>query len=285
MINLIAKIGLSKNIEYSRDIINEHLINKKFKVQEEVLGDIYFFNIVSENKLLPKKEYYTLLSNIIMDIIFNAYSMDILNRKIYGERKDIRNSERDEISRLSRELFLDENNFILERNQIHNQIKEYMVENHNMYIDGFIQFRIREFDMFIDMVIDRGIDEFTLEKEYKEFIKLLQYFVDVQEPKYNLINIIFENNDYLLLDEEDNILDKDFFGEIVAEIEPGGISTDDLLISTLIVLAPKKIFIHLDKIYENEDVIKIISSVFQDKVYFCFGCQKCSGKTKIKRGK
>ncbi len=87
-----------------------------------------------------------------------------------------------------------------------------MIENHSIYIDGFIQFRIKEFELFIDMVIDRGgIDEFTLEKEYKEFIKILQYFVDVQESKYNLINIIFENNDYLLLDEGDNILDKDFF--------------------------------------------------------------------------
>ena len=282
---MIAKIGLSKNIDSSRDIINEHLFNKKFKVQEEVLGDIYFFNIASENKLLSKKEHYTMLSNIIMDIIFNAYSMDILDKKIHQERKDIRNNEKDEITRLSKELLLDENNFVLEKNQMHNQIKEYIMENHNMYIDGFIQFRIKEFDIFIDMVLDRGIDEFTLEKEYKEFIKLLQYFVDVQEPKYNLINIIFEDNDYLLLDEEDNILDKDFFSEIVAEIEPGGISIDDLLISTLIVLAPKKIFIHLDKIYENEDVITIISSVFQDKVYFCFGCPKCSGKTKIKRGK
>ena len=49
MINLIAKIGLSKNIDSSRDIINEHLFNKKFKVQEEVLGDIYFFNIAKDS--------------------------------------------------------------------------------------------------------------------------------------------------------------------------------------------------------------------------------------------
>ncbi|NMA86819.1 MAG: hypothetical protein GX968_05800 [Tissierellia bacterium] len=282
---MIAKIGISNNVQSSRDIINEELSNKKFRIEEEILEDIYFFHIAAESKFLSKKDYYSIITNIIMDIIFDAYSTDILNKKIYKERKDIKNNEKDEIIRLAREKLLDKNNFKLEKNQIHNQIKEYMIENHSIYIDGFIQFRIKEFELFIDMVIDRGIDEFTLEKEYKEFIKILQYFVDVQESKYNLINIIFENNDYLLLDEGDNILDKDFFSEIVEEIEPGGISKDDLLISTLIVLAPKKIFIHMDKVNENEDLIKIISSVFQDKVYFCFGCPKCSGETKIKRGK
>ena len=282
---MIAKIGISNNLKDSRNIINEGLNNKKFKVEEEIRGDIYFFHIEAESRFFSKKDYYSTITNIIMNIIFNAYSMDILNKKICKERKDIKDNERDEITRLSREQLLDENNFKLEKNQIHNQIKEYIMENHNMYIDGFIQFRIKEFELFIDMVIDRGIDEFTLEKEYKEFIKILQYFVDVQESKYNLINIIFENNDYLLLDEEGNILDKDFFSEIVEEIEPGGISKDDLLIFTLIVLAPKKIFIHMDEINEKEELITIISSVFQDRVYFCFGCPKCNGETKIKRGK
>ncbi len=50
-----------------------------------------------------------------------------------------------------------------------------------------------------------------LQKKNTRSYKILQYFVDVQEPKYNLINLIFENNDYKLLDEEDNIIDKDFF--------------------------------------------------------------------------
>lgn len=284
MINLIVKIGVNKNIDKARKIINKYLPGKKIKVQEEGLGNIKFFTLV-ENKILPKKEYNLDIPNIIMDIIFNIYFIDIINKKVYKERKDINNSEKDEITRLSVELLLDENNFFLEKEQLYSQIKEYLLESPIIYVDGFIKFRIKELELLMDMVIDRGVEEFALEKEYKEFIKILQYFVEVQEPKYDLINIIFEDNDYLLLDEEDNILEKDFFKEIVEEIEPGGISKDDLLISTLIVLAPNKIFIHLDEIYENKEIVKIISSVFQDKVYFCFGCPKCIGKTKIKRGK
>lgn len=286
MIELIVKIGLNKDIDKGRNIIQNHLSNKKIKVQEEIQENICFFDIMLvKNKTLSKKEYYSNITNIIMDIIFNIYSTDIIHRKIYKESSNIKSQEKDEIARISKEILLDKDNFPLEKEQIHNQIKDYIMENPIIYIEGFIQFRIKEFDLFMDLVIERGIDEFTLEKEYKEFIKILQYFVDVQEPKYNLINLIFENNDYKLLDEEDNTIDKDFFSEIVNEIDSDGISKEDLLISTLIVLAPKKIILHLDELYKNEDLVKVISNVFQDRTYFCFGCNKCSRNTKIKKGK
>ncbi len=57
----------------------------------------------------------------------------------------------------------------------------------------------------------RGIDEFTVEKEYREFIKILQYFVESQEPKYDLVHLVFEDMDYKLLDGKGDAIDKDFF--------------------------------------------------------------------------
>ena len=286
MIELIVNIGLSKDIEKGRQIIYENLNNKKVKIQEEVQGNITFFHIaLVKNKALSKKEFYSDIANVILDIIFNIYSVEAVYKKIYGDSNYIKTQDKDEIARISKEILLDKDNFFLEKEQMHNQIKDYIIENSTIYIDGFIRFRIKEFGLFMDLVVDRSIDEFTLEKEYKEFIKILQYFVDVQEPKYNLINLIFEGSDYKLLDEQDNIIDKDFFSEIVNEIDSNGISKEDLLISTLIVLAPKKIILHLDELNQKEDLVKIISNVFQDRSYFCFGCDKCSGKTKIKRGK
>ena len=283
---MIVKIGLNKDIDKGREIIYNHLSNKKIKVQEEIQGHVCFFEIMLvKNKALSKKEYYSNITNIIMDIIFNIYSTDLIYRKIYKESNNIKSQEKDEVAKISKEILLDDNNFSLEKEQMHNQIKDYIMNDPNIYIEGFLRFRIKEFNLFMDLVIDRGIDEFTLEKEYKEFIKILQYFIDVQEPKYNLINLIFENHDYKLIDEEDNIIDKDFFSEIVNEIDADGISKEDLLISTLIVLAPKKLILHLDELNQNEDLVKIISNVFQDRVYFCFGCDKCGRNANVKKGK
>lgn len=282
---MIVKIGLNKDIDKGREIILNHLSNKKIKVEEETQGHICFFDIMLiKNKTLSKKEYYSNITDIIMDIIFNIYSIDIIHRKI-KESNNIKNQEKDEVARISKEILLDKGNFSLEKEQMYDQIKDYIMNNSSIYIEGFLRFRIKEFNLFMDLIIERGIDEFTLEKEYKEFIKILQYFIDAQEPKYNLINLIFENNDYKLLDEGDNIIDRDFFSEIVNEIDSDGISKEDLLISTLIVLAPKKIILHLNELHQNEDLVKIISDVFKDRAYFCFGCDKCNENTNIKKGK
>ena len=165
------------------------------------------------------------------------------------------------------------------------EIKDYLMNNSIMLIDGFIRFRLEGLDFLIDLAIEKGIDEFTVEKEYREFIKILQYFVESQEPKYDLVNLVFEDMNYKLLDNEGNTIDKDFFSEIITEIDNANISKDDILISTLIVIAPKRIILHLDEKFKNEDVIKVIANIFQDRVYTCQGCEKCNTEIKIKRGK
>ncbi|HHV38715.1 MAG TPA: putative sporulation protein YtxC, partial [Tepidimicrobium sp.] len=77
-------------------------------------------------------------------------------------------------------------------------------------------------------------------------------------------------------------IDKDIFKEVIKEIGSENVSKDDLLISTLIVTAPRRLRIHLNKKDRDTDVVKIIINVFQDRVYFCYGCNKCNKSTKIK---
>ena len=180
---------------------------------------------------------------------------------------------------------LNKDNFIIEKEYLSNKSRDYIIETSFIWVDGFIRFRLKELDLFINLAIDKGIEEFTAEKEYKEFIKILQYFVDVQEPKYDFINLVFNDKNYKLLDDKDNLIDNNFFSDIVAEIDDEGISKEDLLISSLIVIAPKKIIIHLEEKDINKDVIRIITNVFQDRVYFCFDCKKHNSLIKVKKGK
>ena len=35
----------------------------------------------------------------------------------------------------------------------------------------------------IEEIIDKVVEEYMVEKEYREFVKLLKYFVDIQESK------------------------------------------------------------------------------------------------------
>ena len=280
-----VEIGLSKDIDRAKKIINDYFPDKKIKVKE-FYDNKYLFNINSaKNKSLIKNDAYNDIATMILDIILNVYSKDFINKGINIKWNNFKTKEKREIAKISEEILTNKENFTVEKEYIINKIKNYIIETPFVWIDGFIRFRLRELDLFISLAIDKGIEEFTAEKEYREFIKILQYFVEVQEPKYDFVNLIFKGNDYRLLDEEDNIIDSDFFSDIIAEIDNEGISKEDLLISSLIVVAPKKLIIHLDDKYKNEDIIRIISNVFQDRVYFCLGCEKCNREIKIKRGK
>ena len=50
---------------------------------------------------------------------------------------------------------------------------------------------MRKLTREIEQIIDKVIEMYTVEKEYGEFVKLLKYFVDMQESKIDEINIIF----------------------------------------------------------------------------------------------
>lgn len=281
-----VKVGFNKEISISEEDIKEYFPNKKTKIIREDYDMGYIFNIEpTKSKSLNKNELYPIASTMLLDIIINEYSENLIKKRTNTIWYDLNLKDRKEIIRISQAILLDEENYIMEKEHFKNEIEKYLMETSFILLDGFIRFRLKEFNLFIDIVIDKAIEEFTAEKEYKEFINILQYFVESQEPKYNLINIIFEDNDYKLLDGYGNIINKDFFNEIVSEIDNGNISKDDLLISSLIVIAPRKLIIHLSEEYKDEDVIKIIRNVFQDRVCFCLGCPQCSEKVDIKTKK
>ncbi len=276
-------IGLNKHMDKAMEIIRNYFSDKKIKIDNDIYNSRYFININMESKKVAAyKNFYNNIAKAILDIILNIYAEDIINKNLYLYVDDLKVSEKKEVAKISKNILLDEENFLNEKKSIYMEIKDYLKNNSIVLVDGLIRFRLKKLDYLIDLAIERGIDEFTAEKEYKEFIKVLQYFVESQEPKYELIHLVFEEMNYKLLDDNGNIIDKDFFSEIITEIDDTNISKDDILISTLIVIAPEKMVLHLDDKFKDKDVVKVIISVFQDRVYICQGCEKCNREMKSK---
>lgn len=276
-----VQIALNKDIGKAREIIDGYFSNKKVKIEEIDYKSRHLFNITPVKNRFSK-DFYNDITKLILDLILNIYSKDIIYKQIRSNFSNLKTNEKMKVVEISKELLLDEENFSVEKEYINSQIKKYIMEKPFISVDGFILFRLKGFNLFIDLVIDRGVEEFTVEKEYMEFIRILQYFVDAQESKYDLINIVFEGKGYRLLDKNNNKIDNNFFEEVIVELDNINVSDDDLLISSLIVLCPQNIVIHSDEKNKARDVIKIITDVFQNKVYFCLGCQICREKIKIK---
>ena len=163
------------------------------------------------------------------------------------------------------------------------KVFEYLDTTNEIILDGFVNFRMKEYIKELEDVVDKAVDSFLLEKEYQEFIKLLRYFVDIQEPKMESVHIVSLENRYLILDNKYNEITNECIQEFLNEIpEEGEINYDDLLVSALITMAPLKIYIHSPQKIKNRELLETIKNVFINKVTLCTGCQLCRlGKLEI----
>ena len=162
------------------------------------------------------------------------------------------------------------------KNSIIDKIAKCIEENSEINISGFLTFRTKELKGDLECIVDKVVEEYMVEKEYNEFIKLLKYFVDVQDSKVDEINILIEKNgDYRLTDEEGN----DLLGNMMMELPDVKFDSkenrEELIISTMITNAPKKVIIHCVKYCKNKELIQTISKVFADRVHYCDKCVKC----------
>ena len=149
------------------------------------------------------------------------------------------------------------------------------MDNDEIAIDGFVNFRLNSIENPLDELIEVSKDKFFEEQEYKEFIKILRYFVDIQEPKLDLVNIVIDKSDYKLYDKENKLIENDVFCEIIKDLSNDGISKEDLLISSIITIAPKCIVIHGHGNEKEKEIFSILENVFPEAVLYCTGCELC----------
>ncbi len=156
---------------------------------------------------------------------------------------------------------------------VHGSVKKYLETTDKLMLDGFVNFRLKDYQSELGEVIDKAVEDFMIEKECKEFVKLLKYFVEVQKPKYDLVSIVPRGGTYLIFDDKGEDISKQCAREFIKD--GGGISSDDLLISTLISIAPRRLCIHQAAKITNTELLRTIEQVFEKKITHCNGCDLC----------
>ncbi|HEX2945075.1 MAG TPA: putative sporulation protein YtxC [Clostridia bacterium] len=239
-----------------------------------------------EKSLESYKVLKTYISNALADYIIRQYEERLLVRTINSNFCYFNAAERKEI--LDRALNIirnDDKTFInslfqiRRRNVIVRRLMDYFDNSNNIILDGFVNFRLKEYIKDLEEVVDKAVDDFLMDREYREFIRLLRYFVDIQEPKIDTVHVIVSyDNHYTLLDGSKNEITNECIQEYVNEISEGEINYDDLLVSSLITFAPRKIVIHSTGQFRNKELMETIKNVFAGRVILCQGCEICSVK-------
>lgn len=236
-----------------------------------------------EKSLESYKILKTYISNALADYIIRQYEERLINRIINTNFCYFNSAEKKEI--LSRALNIIKNEDksfinslfqIRRRNVIIRRLLDYFDNSNSIMLDGFVNFRLKDYIRDLEEVVDKAVDDFLMDREYKEFIRLLRYFVDIQEPKIDTVHVIVGyDNRYTLLDGSKKEITNECIQEYVNEISEGEINYDDLLVSSLITFAPRKVVIHCNGQFRNKELMETIKNVFYGRVIVCQGCDVC----------
>ena len=249
----IIKIICDKNSysEEIKDIINLYVSNILYKIVIENYRQKEMFEFLIDN-------YFFLKQNEILEVEEKIINVLSLNEKVDDEKSI---------------YCLNIVNSIIEK------IRECISEKQEINIDGFITFRMRKLREDIEKIIDKVVEKYMVDKEYEEFVKLLKYFVDIQECKIDEINIyIDERDNYIVKDGFGKDLYKDFLVQLAGNASDLNINIEDILISGLITSSPRKITIYGTNNCTNKEFINTINNVFGDKVKSYEQCLEINDK-------
>lgn len=163
------------------------------------------------------------------------------------------------------------------KNRISHRILEHINENTFLAVEGFINFCMKDYLTEIKFAVEVAAEELKNEKEYNDFVNLLRYFVDTQAPRIKEVNLLLGSNGlFYLWDHTGCKIEEQYMQHYLDDLLLDEVSLDDLLVSILITIAPRKIIIHNALELPHNESVEIIKQVFEDKIVFCRGCKRCA---------
>ncbi|WP_027365525.1 putative sporulation protein YtxC [Desulfotruncus alcoholivorax] len=245
------------------------------QLQEDQANGFTFLDCCVSGHTEPLISYR--VAGVISNLIVNSWQeillKDIIRENYYYFDED----EKGAIYDYARKK-INNNNKIKERYRlvILQKLTEYLSANNNLIIDGFIRFRLKDYINQLYDVADQAVDDFLMEREYKEFIELLRYFVEIQEPKADLVNVVLRDDGvFKLYDEKNQPINSDYLRDFMIDLVENEINYEDLLISALITIAPREVRFHSGNGELASSTVNTIKSVFVGRVSECGGCSIC----------
>lgn len=251
---------------YEINLDNTLISQKKFKFYENLI-------IHSSS---PSVLFYNKVSNILTKSIINFFEKDIIKRLIDLNFFYFDTFEKKQILFNSVLLLKDSPEFNKKYDLVNNSVYTSLLENHNFYINGFVNFRITSYVKFLSEQVDIAVSKFLIDKEYTEFVSLLKLYINSESSKSNIehLNLIYNKKNSIIVDNDKNIISTNNItkSKFISDIS---FSSNDFALNTLLNLLPKGITIHL--IDNNQDeFINTLKIIFEDRIVLCNDCDICN---------
>ncbi len=244
--------------EYSKDIKKKEIDNK----------------IIYYTDKCEYEKFVTIITELLTNCIINLYENYLIDKIINDKYKCFNKMERDRVGQITMNLIYEDNDVvdrvIVIRRKLFvcEQLMKYLEINENIILEGFINFRLKNYLKDLEYIIEKAADIYEKEKEYKEFIDLLKYFVEVQEPKIDVIYLtLHKNGKFDICDKFKKDVSHLYLEEMKEDLLDNKFSNEDILLGALITISPKKII--LNNSYKGlleSDIIKTIATIFKHRL-------------------
>ncbi|MBU3182684.1 putative sporulation protein YtxC [Clostridium psychrophilum] len=289
---LLLTVVYNRSMEYIIDGIKD--IKKSFEnekntlgISESIIEDTHYIKFFSSNDNLNEhniKNFNLNVANMLYKVVTTEFCKKEINNFLADTYFFLQYDEIKQVKPKIQKALINEGAIsgpnmvycINRKNKIIDKIIKCIEENNEINISGFLTFRAKDLFKDLEPIVDKVVEEYMVEKEYNEFIKLLKYFVEVQDSKIDEANILIDRSgNYFLRDKDGNDLVENMIMELSDVKYDSKESQEELIISTMISSAPKKIIIHCVEHCKNKELIETISKVFVGRVQYCDNCSEC----------
>ena len=277
MKSICVKVSNSKTINYLLTKINKLKINdvyfsfKKFKIYDNII-----IHYKGNNTPLFLKKISDILSSLLVDL----YEQEIVQKLLQSEYFYFNDFEQKRILENTIYDLYDEDESLnsqeIRYNLISSSFYNYLSSHHSILLKGFITFRLKDYFEMILEQIDNSVNKYIIEQEYTEFISLLKMYVNSENPKCDLIHLVYNNSKPILLDSNRSLISLDLNMLGAKYLSDISFSSNDIALNTLLNLVPKKIYIHLAPDNCKDEFINTLKLVFEDRIIFCNDCSICN---------
>lgn len=258
-------------------VLNEYQQGKRWLIacefQLEELED-------REDQETTKKIHSYYLANAIADTILLHWEKDhirwLLKRKYKMKREEVVQVFEKALQHLNEESQQWKGYRIHRKASLVNQIVKCIEAQPLFDMEGFLRFRAKDYKEEINKAVNYVVNEHVIESEYVEFINLLKHFVDSQKPRIYTLHVgITKQGKFNLYNEEGKRITKKYMDDLSFMDPSQELTYEDLLVSALIAVAPRKIVMHIR--YEGyKDTLQTICKIFEGRVSYCDGsCPIC----------
>lgn len=215
------------------------------------------------NRLLLQAEKRSELYDLLETVIFQEsmhwilqeegnYYRHLLEPEAY---EDFQQQAKRRIERMEPQL----------RAVIRRDLERMLPETGCLNVSGYLHFSAKRLKRLLQRLLQEEYHRLERELEQEEFVELLRFFISVQPPLLEQAHLTLYSDHFTLTDEWGNDL-RQIYLESLLEEEITGVSDNDLIMSILITLLPRTIYLEVEERPKSGEFLVLLQRVFGEQM-------------------